>query len=231
MSAPMQLSLGVHLQDAATFSNFYRGQNPPIVDYLPEMLEQPGFRFVYLWGKQDSGKSHLLQASCNYAHQLQLSHSYLACTQGLEHQIERLHQLDQDLVCLDDLEQALGKPALEEALFHAFNRLRDQGKMLIITATGSPTSLPVQLADLASRLAWGLTYQLQVLNDEDKLAALIMRAQQRGLQMPDEVARYLLNRSTRRLSGLFATLDQLDEASLKEKRKLTIPFVRQALKW
>jgi DnaA family protein len=103
--------------------------------------------------------------------------------------------------------------------------------MLLITAASSPAHLPVQLPDLASRLAWGLTYQLQTLEDDDKLAALKMRAQKRGLQMPDEVARYLLHRSPRRLSGLFATLDVLDDASLKEQRKLTIPFVRQALKW
>ena len=231
MVAPVQLSLGVQLQDTATFNNFYAGKNPPIVHYLPEMLEHQGFRFVYLWGKQDSGKSHLLQASCHLAQQLGLGHSYLAFTQNPEQQLDRIRQLDQELVCLDDLDRALGKPVLEEALFHAFNRLRDQGRMLIITAPSSPAGLNLQLADLASRLAWGLTYQLQTLDDQDKLAALIMRAQQRGLQMPEEVARYLLTRSTRRLSGLFATLDQLDEASLKEQRKLTIPFVRQALKW
>jgi len=231
MAAPVQLSLGVHLQDAAQFSNFHLGKNPAIVTHLPEMLEQQGFRYVFLWGKQDSGKSHLLQACYHLAQSKSMQAVYLSLQEQAGGSPDVLADLDQPLVCLDDLDAVVGIPAWEEALFHTFNRLRDQGKMLLITAASSPAYLPVQLPDLASRLAWGLTYQLHTLEDEDKLAALKMRAQKRGLQMPEEVARYLLHRSPRRLSGLFATLDVLDDASLKEQRKLTIPFVRQALKW
>lgn len=231
MSQPVQLSLSVNLQDSAHFSNFHLGKNPPIAAHLPEMLEQQGFRYVFLWGKQDSGKTHLIQACYHLALSQGKSAAYLSMQELAASAPGQLADLNQDLVCLDDLDAVTGIPAWEEALFHLFNRLRDQGKMLLITAGSSPAHLPVQLPDLASRLAWGLTYQLQSLEDEDKLAALKMRAQQRGLQMPDEVARYLLHRSPRRLSGLFATLDVLDDASLKEQRKLTIPFVRQALKW
>lgn len=231
MAAPVQLSLGVHLQDAAQFSNFHLGRNPAIANHLPDLLSQSGFRYVFLWGKQDSGKSHLLQACYHLALSKSIPAIYLSLADLAGGTPDLLADLDQSLVCLDDLDAVAGIPAWEEALFHTFNRLRDQSKMLLITAASSPAHLPVKLPDLASRLAWGLTYQLQTLEDDDKLAALKMRAQQRGLQMPDEVARYLLHRSPRRLSGLFATLDVLDDASLKEQRKLTIPFVRQALKW
>ncbi|WP_114418806.1 DnaA regulatory inactivator Hda [Marinospirillum perlucidum] len=231
MVTPVQLSLGVNLQDTAHFSNFHLGKNPAIASHLPKMLDEPGFRYVFLWGKQDSGKSHLLQASYHLAKSQGREAAYLALQDLAGGHPDQLSELDQDLVCLDDLDAVAGIDLWEEALFHMYNRLRDQGKMLLITATSAPAHLPVNLPDLASRLAWGLTYQLQTLEDDDKLAALQLRASKRGLQMPDEVARYILHRSPRRLSGLFATLDVLDEASLKEQRKLTIPFVRQALKW
>jgi len=231
MAAPIQLSLGVHLQDAAQFNNFHLGKNPAIVSHLPEMLGDSGFRYVYLWGKQDAGKTHLAQASYHLAQERGLSAAYISLYDQAATGPDILTRLEDPLVCLDDLDAVVGLPAWEEALFHLFNRIRDQGKMLLITAGASPASLPVRLPDLASRLAWGLTYQLQALEDDDKLSALKMRAGQRGLQMPDEVARYLLHRGPRRLSGLFSTLDTLDNASLAEQRKLTIPFVRQALKW
>lgn len=231
MATPVQLSLGVHLQDAAQFSNFHWGQNQAIATHLPEMLAGEGFRYIYLWGKQDSGKTHLAQASYHQALEQGLGASYLSLYDQADSSPDVLMKLEEPLVCLDDLDAVVGMPAWEEGLFHCFNRLRDEGRMLLITASASPASLPIRLPDLASRLAWGLTYQLQLLQDNDKLAALKMRAQQRGLQMPDEVARYLLHRGPRRLSGLFSTLDTLDNASLAEQRKLTIPFVRQALKW
>ena len=50
-------------------------------------------------------------------------------------------------------------------------------------------------------------------------------------QMPGEVATYIVNRAPRRLGALLQLLDQLDAASLAEKRSLSIPFVKQQLGW
>ena len=67
------------------------------------------------------------------------------------------------------------------------------------------------------------------LRDEEKLAALQQRAKSRGMQLNDHVGRYLLSHCPRDMSALFSTLDQLDSASLEEKRLLTIPFVKSVL--
>ena len=141
-------------------------------------------------------------------------------------EIERL-----DLVAIDDLEQVVGRKRWEEALFHAFNRLRDAGKRLVVAADASPRQLPVKLPDLASRLTWGVTFQVQGLDDAGRLAALQLRARVRGMALPDEVARFILHRGPRRLGELFEILATLDQASLSAQRKLTIPFVKQALGW
>ncbi len=100
-------------------------------------------------------------------------------------------------------------------------------------ASGSPAAPPaaigLSLADLASRLGAGPVYRLQALDDEGRRAALALHARQRGFDLADDVARYLLARLPRDMRSLVATLDRIDRASLTQQRKVTIPLVRDLL--
>ena len=98
-----------------------------------------------------------------------------------------------------------------------------------MSAGAAPAQLRIGLPDLLSRLGWGVVYQLKALDDGQRMQALQLRAQQRGCEMPDETASYLLRRLPRDLPALFDLLDQLDEASLAAQRKLTVPFVKSVL--
>ena len=80
-----------------------------------------------------------------------------------------------------------------------------------------------------SRLSWGLCYQLQPLNDQDKIQALSTAAAGRGLALSDETARYILRHTQRDMGSLRQLLRQLDQASLEAKRGLTIPFIKTFL--
>ncbi|WP_412459563.1 HdaA/DnaA family protein, partial [Aeromonas caviae] len=62
-----------------------------------------------------------------------------------------------------------------------------------------------------------------------KLSALQLRAELRGFKLPIDVGRFLLNRLSRDMRTLLATLNRLDNASFRAKRKLTIPFVKEIL--
>jgi len=107
-------------------------------------------------------------------------------------------------------------------LFALYERLRAQGGMLVLAARPGPAAIGLRLADLATRLSAGLVYQLQPLSDVEKIAALRLRAQRRGLDMTEEVANYLLTRFPRDMHSLFALLDKLDTATLAAQRRLTI---------
>ena len=157
---------------------------------------------------------------------------YLPLAEVVEYGPALLDNLEQcELVCLDDLDAVAGRSDWEEALFHLFNRLRDSGRRLLLAASSSPRELPVQLADLQSRLTLALVFQLQSLSDEDKLRALQLRASRRGLHLSDEVGRFILTRGERSMSALFDLLERLDQASLQAQRKLTIPFLKETLGW
>lgn len=230
--APAQLPLGVGLRDDATFANFHPGPNATLVDRLTHQLDDEGEPFLFLWGAEGVGRSHLLQAACHAASDRDRRTLYLPLEE-LGHfpplMLEEVERLD--LVAIDDLERVVGRKRWEEALFHAFNRLRDAGKRLVIAAQAPPRQLGVKLPDLASRLTWGMTFHVQGLDDAGRLDALQLRARVRGMQLPDEVARYILHRGPRKLDALFEALETLDRASLSAQRKLTIPFVKQALGW
>lgn len=229
---PMQLPLSVSLRDDATFANFHPGPNAGMVDRLVHQLDEGGESLIYLWGRPGVGRSHLLQAACHAASDRDFRALYLPLKQvgdlppTMLEEVERL-----DLLAIDNLEGVMGLEAWEEALFHAFNRLRDAGRRLLVAADAPPRQLPVSLPDLASRLSWGMTFHVQPLDDADRMAALQLRARGRGIQLSDEVTIYILNRGPRRLGDLFALLETLDRASLSAQRRLTIPFVRQVLGW
>jgi DnaA family protein len=82
---------------------------------------------------------------------------------------------------------------------------------------------------LATRLSWGLVYQLQPLSDEEKAQALKTHAEERGMKLPEEVLEYCLRHLRRDLPTLMATLDALDKWSLTAKRPVTLPLLRQML--
>jgi DnaA family protein len=216
-----QIPLQIRLNDSATFENFVETGNQQLVSLL-----RSNEQFVYYWSVEATGKTHLAQALCH----LQPNSIYLPLEEYEQWAPDILQGLQSfDLVCLDNIEILAGKPEWEEALFNLFNQVRDAGKKLRVSAHVSPKNLGVALKDLQSRLSWGVTMQVQSLPDQDKVAALSLRARQRGFTLSDEVAGYLLKHCPRDMKNLFAILDRLDDASLQAKRRLTIPFIKESL--
>lgn len=227
-----QLPLAIRLRDDATFSNFYVGDNGACVNALKEQLHE-GEPYIFVYGSQSSGRSHLLQASCHYAETLGIGSVYLPLRELAGYSPEELFEglESMSLVCLDDIDCVIADVEWQQQLFHLFNRLRDNNCALLIAASSSVNSLDISLADLSSRLSWGAVFQLAKLSDEQRIAAIRMRATRRGFELTDEVAQFIYNRTQRNTETLIVVLDKLDEASLQHQRKLTIPFVKSTLGW
>jgi DnaA family protein len=154
---------------------------------------------VYLWGDAGSGRSHLLRAASRE---------------------------NPDLVVADDVEELDAQA--QQALFVSINLARDGGSAVLAAGNGPPARLQLR-DDLRTRLAWGLVYQLKRLSEEDQAAHLRASAARRGIDLSEEVVRYILIRLPRDLRSLNAVLDLLDRHSLARQRPLTIPLVREAL--
>ena len=225
-----QLPLGLALRDSARFDSFFSGQNREAVASLQAAARGEGEFLIYIAAPAGLGKTHLLQAACHAAGECRHTAGYLPLGE-LQHaaaaMFEGLEQLE--LVCLDDVDAIAGDPVWEHALFDLFNRLRDAGRTLLVTASLRPDEAGFALPDLVSRLGWGVSYMLKPLKEPDIMAALAYRARGRGLELPVETAQFLLRRFPRDLPTLFSLFDTLDLASLVEQRRLTIPFVKSVL--
>ncbi len=217
----MQLTLSLKLRDEATFANFYVGENSTLL----ECLQDPQVPYFYVWGAKGVGKTHVLQASCHLARSMYISLQErdilpLNIFNGFE---------NLDLLCLDDIESAMGDPVWEEALFHCYNRARDYQVKIVVASSMPAKLLDCRLPDLQSRLLSGLSFEMKPLSDSDLFSALLMRAKNRGIFLAEEVVQFLLRHYPRNMHDLYAILDKLDQASLSKKRKITIPFVKQVL--
>lgn len=225
MNAIAQLPLAVNLPDDETFATFVTGQNREVLQVLAE--QQAGL--VYLWGREGVGKSHLLHALCAQTVDAVMYLPLGELKQSMQPQV--LQGLEQyDLICLDDIDAVLDDANWCYELFALLNRVHDlhQGR-LVVTARLAPAALTVALADVHSRLQWGLTLQVKALEDHDKATALQIRAKTLGLSLSDETAQFMVQRLGRDLRDLMRCLSRLDRASIAAKRRLTIPFVKDVL--
>lgn len=225
-----QLILGVQLRDDASFANFSAGTNQQLVEILQTITCGDAEQFTYFWGLRGLGKSHLLQACCHEAQAHDRTALYLPLSRLDEFSIEMLQGLDSlDVLCVDDIQYIAGRADWEEAFFHLYNSLRDAQTRLVIAASAAPKEVGIQMPDVVSRLDWGLVFHLEALTEDAKVDNLHLRAKLRGFQMSDEVAHFLINHCQRDMPSLMGMLDQLDQASLVEKHRLTIPFVKSVL--
>ena len=222
-----QLPLRMRSRDSARLASFVVGDNAQACAALQ------GFRpsaplVVWLWGRVGTGKSHLLQAACAAAGE---RNEPAACIDlALAPSSALLEGCDSlGLVCLDGLEAVAADPDWNAAIFRLHTLLQDGTGRLVVASNAPPASLPFTLPDLRSRLLAADVHQLTELDESGQCEALRLRAASRGLELSEEAALYLVHRLPRDMHSLFAVLDQLDAASLAAQRKLTVPFLRDAL--
>ncbi len=132
----------------------------------------------------------------------------------------------QNVTVVDDVHLLSADAQID--LFNRYNQIKEKHGSLITAGLHAPTQMGLR-DDLATRLAWGLVYQLHALNDAEKSLALQNHAMERGMRLPSEVVDYCLRYLRRDLSTLMATLDALDEWSLTTKKPITVPLLRQLL--
>jgi DnaA family protein len=222
-----QLALPLQLADYAVFDTFLAAGNEPAVDYLRSLTTAAPGQGAWIWGAPATGKSHLLQATCErfgdraaYVPLADLAAAGPALLEGLD---------SRQLVSIDDIDSVAGDEPWERGLFMLCNGIIEAGHHLVVSAAAAPRESGIVLADLRSRLQRLATFHIRELDEASRMQALQLRARHRGLELPPDTARFLMARSRRDMRSLYELLDKLDLAALRAQRRLTIPFVRDVL--
>lgn len=233
MVAPAeQLLLKLGERPAVSFATFFvSAENAALMHALQSWLAAPQSGVLFLAGASGSGRSHLLQAACTVVE----GALYLPLAELRE--LDPVAVLDgletAPLLCLDDVDAVCADRPWCESLFHLFNRQigslpAAEGKWLVSAAVPAG-QLACVLPDLQSRLGWGGGYRLAPLDDDGRLRMLQLQARQRGMQLSDEVAAYILQRFSRETPNLLALLERIDRESLLAKQRITVALVRRLL--
>lgn len=224
----MQLPLAIQLNEYARFENFVDRSDAFLTTALSAFVSSESETVFYIWGASSVGKTHLLQAACQQAGEQGVTGNYLPMSELVSHSPALLQGMEtMALICVDDIQAIVDKPDWQEAFFNLFNQMHDYGGKLVFAAIASPREMGLSLNDLVSRLEWGQVFHLTSADDEQKKKILQLRSKQKGLQLDEDVARYLLNHFSRNLADLIEILDTLDQESLIRKRRITIPLIRE----
>lgn len=225
MSAPTrQLTLNVQLPDGFTFDNFVFNDNRRLVR---EQLEGRGS--VWLTAGASSGKTHLLSALVAMPEQQAL---YLPAAELLASCDPSVLEGLETTPCLvfDDMHELAKTREWSEALFHLFNRHQACQGRWICSSRVAPRFIESPLADLKSRLTLLPAFELVPYTDQDRVSIFSQRARLRGIKVSEDVYPYIQNHLPRDLSYWLSLLEQLDQASLAEQRKVTVPLVKSVLR-
>ncbi len=202
------------------FDKFLGTENAELV-YVLQHKHDP---FIYVWGEEGAGKSHLLRAWVAQALDAGKKAVYIdaAATPLTEAAFEAEYLAIDQIEKLGNEEQAL--------LFVVFNRFRNSGKgFLLLSSEHTPQQLVIR-EDLRTRMAYCLVYEVKPLTDQEKIDALVSMAAARQVTIDPEIFEYLLNHWRRDMDSLMQMLDTLDNYAVTMGKRITLPLLRQLLK-
>jgi DnaA family protein len=243
---PRQFALDISHTPKPNLSNFLAGENLALHSTLLAITksweinaprsasENPlNQRWIYWWGSEGSGRTHLLGAIGDAAQQKDLKCFPLTPNEpiswvSLEENLPALCSSDTpSVITVDDVDRL--DERLVASLFRVLNAVQGSKAIHIFMAgNAAPGALRLR-EDLRTRLGWGLIFQTHLLGDDEKIEALQQAAQARGLVLSSDVLPWLLNRFYRDMPSLMALIDALDAYSLETKRAVTLPLVRELL--
>ena len=243
---PKQFALDIGHTPKPSLNNFLAGENLALHSALSALVksweeniprpptENPlNQRWIYWWGPEGSGRTHLLSAIGNAAQQLGLEYFPLTPNEPiswirLEERLSTLCLSDKpSIITVDDVDRL--DERLVASLFRILNAIQGSKAVhIFMVGNAAPGALRLR-EDLRTRLGWGLMFQTHLLGDDEKIEALQQAAQARGLVLSPEVLPWLLNRFYRDMPNLMALIDALDAYSLETKRAVTLPLVRELL--
>ncbi|ABV85330.1 chromosomal replication initiator protein DnaA [Shewanella pealeana] len=227
------------------FDNFVEGKSNQLGKAAAlQVAENPGGAYnpLFLYGGTGLGKTHLLHAVGNgiiknnpnakvvYMHSERFVQDMVKALQNNAIEEFKRYYRSVDALFIDDIQFFANKDRSQEEFFHTFNALLEGNHQIILTSDKYPKEIDGVEDRLKSRFGWGLTVAIEPPELETRVAILMRKAQESGINLPDEVAFFIAKRLRSNVRELEGALNRVIANANFTGRPITIDFVREALR-
>ncbi len=234
------------LNDGYTFERFIEGDcNRLARSAAWAIAQEPGgtsFNPFLVYGGVGLGKTHLIHAVGNYARANSNAESVLYVsserfTTEFVQSIQRnrisefsMFYRQIDLLIVDDVQFFSGKEKTQEEFFHIFNALHQSGKQIVLSADRPPREIQGIEERLLSRFQWGLSADVQPPGLETRIAILQRKAEDDGIELPQEVIEFIAHNVKSNIRELEGALIRLLAHSTLHQRNIDIDLAKEVLR-
>jgi len=209
---PQQLPFDLGHRTAFARDDFWVSScNQDAVAWLDKYPDWPA-PLLFIYGPRACGKTHLLKVWQNE-------------TGAATYDAAAIDSLPRAVV-IDGIDKLVGDAAREEALLHLYNIQKERGGHILAAAETPPRGWRFVLRDLESRLLAAPAVAVGSPDDELMAVVLTKLFSDRQIFVPQEVVQFLLPRLERSFAAMRDIVDEIDRRALAEKRKVTVPLVR-----
>jgi len=207
------------------------------------IAENPAGSFnpLFIYGGAGLGKTHLIQAIGQQLRDGGRSKVvYMSADSFVTELItsiryDRMQQFRDryrkvDALLLDDIQFMAGKERTQEEFFHTFNALYEAERQIVFTSDAPPKEIPTLEDRLRSRFEWGLIADIQPPDLETKVAILRKKAEEKKIDLPNDVALFVAERVRTNIRELEGLLNRIDVYASMSGNKLSLDLAREALK-
>jgi len=228
-----------------TFDTFVAGKSNQLAHAAAIQVSQnPGGSYnpLFIYGGVGLGKTHLMLAVGNHIQKQNPNAKvvYLHSERFVADMVKAL-QLNAitefkryyrsiDVLLIDDIQFFAGKERSQEEFFHTFNALLEGGQQMILTCDRFPKEI-VGLEDrLKSRFGWGLTVGVEPPELETRVAILMKKAEEEGIDLPHEAAFFVAQKIRSNVRELEGALKRVIANAAFTGSKISLPFIKESLK-
>jgi len=234
-----------YLIEGYTFENFVEGKSNQLARAAAQQVAQnPGGAYnpLFIYGGVGLGKTHLMHAVGNallsadpnarvvYLHSERFVADMVKALQLNQINDFKRYYRSVDALLIDDIQFFAGKERSQEEFFHTFNALLEGGQQMILTCDRYPKEIDGLEERLKSRFGWGLTVAVEPPELETRVAILMKKAEQSGVDLPADAAFFVAQKIKSNVRELEGALKRVIASAQFTHRRIDMDLVKESLK-
>jgi len=228
-----------------TFDTFVEGKSNQLAHAAAHQVSQNAggsYNPLFIYGGVGLGKTHLMHAVGNHiqsqnpnAKVVYLHSERFVADMVKALQLNAINEFKRyyrsvDALLIDDIQFFAGKERSQEEFFHTFNALLEGGQQMILTCDRYPKEIDGLEDRLKSRFGWGLTVAVEPPELETRVAILMKKAEEEGIDLPHEAAFFVAQKIRSNVRELEGALKRVIANAAFTGSKITLPFIKESLK-